>query len=69
MTKPFLRALWLITLATSAPTAGANTANLASGSFIASPERIGSAELRWLGIELYKADLYTERGEDFDWRM
>jgi hypothetical protein len=67
MTKLFIRALSLIAMATSAPLASANTANFASGSFIASPERIGSAELRWLGIKLYKADLYTERGEDFDW--
>lgn len=67
MNRHFPRALSLIALATLAPFASANTADFASGSYISSPERIGSAELRWLGIKLYKADLYTERGEGFAW--
>lgn len=46
----------------------ANTAATSAASFITAPERIGSAELRWLGIKLYRADLYTENGEGFDWK-
>lgn len=46
----------------------ANTIATGVDTFITAPERIGSAELRWLGIKLYRADLYTENGEGFDWK-
>lgn len=67
MTSQLLsRVLILLALSTTGA-ANANTQAIDTESDLTMPERIGSADLSWFGLKLYTADLYTERGAEFDW--
>jgi hypothetical protein len=64
-----VRNLWVCVLVMLFATgvASANTPATETRSELSSPERIGSAELDWFGIKLYKAELFTETGGAFAW--
>lgn len=47
--------------------AKANSELLGIERFVESPERLGTADVRWFGMRIYSAVLHTERGSKFDW--